>query len=371
MLNQEYIKDVLKRLEPKVDRMIEGIGSRSPHFADASGVYDDRETDWWTSGFWPGILWLMYDITGKEHYKTAAWHWDETLEPWLSHPTEGIHHDVGFQFLQTAVIKHMIAGDPNAKRIGLNAANYLAGRYNPAGRYIRAWNGTLSGWAIIDCMMNVSLLFWATATTGDPRYKHIAMSHADTAARVFVREDGSVNHIAVFDAETGEFREALGGQGFAADSAWSRGAAWALNGFANTYRHTGERRYLDTAKRVAHYFLAALPEDRVPYWDFRLPSLEGEPRDTSAAAIAASGLLEIADAVPDAEKRVYLQGAHDILRSLTERYATWDRPEFQAILTGATGNKPHGQYVDGSLIYGDYYYIEALAKLAGWERRIY
>nr|WP_309120714.1 glycoside hydrolase family 88 protein [Paenibacillus sp.] len=370
-MNRESIADVMRRLEPKVDRMIEGIGERSPHFADASGAYDDRRTDWWTSGFWPGILWLMYDVTGKEHYKEAAWPWDETLDYWLSHPTEDTHHDVGFQYLQTAVVKYMITGDSNAKRIGLNAANYLAGRYNPAGRFIRAWNGDKNGWAIIDCMMNVSLLFWASETTGDPRYKHIAMSHADTAARVFIRDDGSSNHIAVFDAETGEFREALGGQGYAADSAWSRGAAWALNGFANTYRRTGERRYLDTAKRVAHFFLSALPEDKVPYWDFRLPTLEGEPRDTSAAAIAASGLLEIADAVPEGERRLYLQGAHDILQSLTERYATWDRPDSQAILTGATGHKPAGQYVDGSLIYGDYYYIEAIAKLYGWERRVY
>jgi len=371
MMNRNEIEDVLGRLETKVDRMIRDIGGKSPHFADASGVYDDRNTDWWTSGFWPGILWLMHDMTGNEHYRQAAWHWDETLEYWLAHPTDGIHHDVGFQFLQTAVIKYMITGDEDAKRRGLNAANFLAGRYNPAGRFIRAWNGNMHGWAIIDCMMNVSLLFWASAVTGDPRYKHIAMSHADTAARVFVREDGSVNHIAVFDAETGEFKEALGGQGYAADSAWSRGAAWALHGFAGAYRNTGERRYLETAKRVAHFFLASLPEDKVPYWDFRLPSLEGEPRDTSAAAIAASGLLEIADAVPAYEKRLYEQGAHDMLRSLTERYATWDRPDHQAILVGATGNKPQGQYVDGSLIYGDYYYIEAFAKLNGWKRRVY
>jgi unsaturated chondroitin disaccharide hydrolase len=370
-MNAAYITDVMNRLGPKVDRMIEQIGDKSPHFADHTGVYDNRGTDWWTSGFWPGILWLMHDMTGKAHYKEAAWHWDETLEPWLANPTGNIHHDVGFQFLSTAVHKYILTSDQDAKRRALSAANFLAARYNPVGRFIRAWNGDMTGWAIIDCMMNISILFWAARETGDPRFEHTAVLHADTAMNAFVREDGSVNHIAVFDPETGELLHIRGGQGAGATSAWSRGTAWAVHGFANAYRNTGEMRYLQTAKRIAHFFLASLPDDLVPYWDFRLESFEDEPRDSSAAAIAASGLLEIADAVPAAEKQVYLQGAYGILKSLTENYSTWENPDHQAILIGATGNKPGNSYIDGSLIYGDYYYIEAFAKLAGWKHRIY
>lgn len=363
--------DVMRRLEPKVDRMIERIGDKSPHAGNKDGVYDDASTDWWTSGFWPGLLWVMYDMTGKEHYKKAAWPWDEKLAHWLAHPTESIHHDVGFQFLSTAVHKYMSTGETDARRIGLNAANFLAARYNPVGRFLRAWNGNRTGWAIIDCMMNISILFWASRETGDPRYKHIAMAHADTAMSAFIREDGSVNHIASFDPETGAFIEAFGGQGNAPDSAWSRGTSWAVHGFANAYRNTGEIRYLHAAKRVAHFFLANLPDDKVPYWDFRLASFEGEPRDTSAAAIAASGLLEIADAVPVTEKAMYRKGAIDMLASLTENYAVWDDPHYEAILPSGTGNKPGNGNIDVPLIYGDYYYVEAIAKLNGWKHRIY
>jgi unsaturated chondroitin disaccharide hydrolase len=163
----------------------------------------------------------------------------------------------------------------------------------------------------------------------------------------------------------------LAGQGKAPDSAWSRGTAWALYGFALAYRDTGDVRYLQTAKRVAHFFIASLPEDYVPYWDFRLNSFDGEPRDSSAGAIAASGLLEIADVVPSAEKHVYSDAAKRILRSLSENYAVWDRPAFQPILIKATGNRPMNHHVDYSLIFGDYYFVEAFAKLNGWKHRVF
>jgi unsaturated chondroitin disaccharide hydrolase len=370
-MDMAYKAEVMKRLDDKVTRMIQQIGDKSPHFAEKDGIYDHIEPDWWTSGFWPGLLWLLHDFTGKQHYQDAVWHWDKKLAEYFITKPDKLHHDVGFQFLPTAVIKHTITGDKDGERIGLQAANFLAGRYNPAGQYIRAWNDAFHGWAIIDCMLNVSLLFWATRVTGDPRYKHIAMKHADTALRYSIREDGSVNHILSFDPESGEFIEAIGGQGLAANSAWSRGTAWAINGFANTYRNTSEIRYLHAAKHVAHFFIASLPDDHVPYWDFRLDSLEGEPRDTSAAAIAASGLLEIAELVPASERRTYFDAAERILHSLTENYSTWDKPEHQAILIGGTGHKPAGNYIDGSLIYGDYYYAEAFAKLNGWKNRIF
>ena len=363
--------EIMRRIEAKVDRMIAQIGDKSPHAAREDGIYDDADHDWWTSGFWPGILWVMHDCTGKPHYRDAAWRWDGLLAQCFRGNPVQLHHDVGFQFLPTAVMKHEVAGDPEGLRIGLAAANFLAGRYNPEGRFIRAWNGDLAGWAIIDCMMNLSLLFWATRATGDPRYKHIAVKHADTSLCHAIREDGSVRHILSFDPESGAFLEALGGQGLSPDSAWSRGNAWALYGFANTYRHTGELRFLDAAKRIAHYFVAALPDDGVPYWDFRLPSCEEAPRDSSAAAIAASGLLEIADAVPQGEERLYRNAAHRILQALTERYATWELPEHEAILLHGAGHVPQGDNIDVSLIYGDYFYVEAFAKLHGWQRRLF
>lgn len=372
-MEQYDYKKLLERLVPKVERMVEQIGRNCPHVAKGDGVYDNVRSDWWTSGFWPGLLWVMHEATGKVSFKEAAWHWDKELAHWLAHPTEEIHHDVGFQFLATAVVKHRLTGDQEALEIGLNAANYLAGRFNPAGNFIRAWNGDASrmGWAIIDCMMNLSLLFWGAKASGDPRFKHIAVRHADTALAHFLRPDGSVNHIVSFDPESGAYIESLGGQGFGPKSGWSRGTSWAVYGFANAYKNTGDVRYLDAAKRTAYFFVSQLPEDHVPHWDFRTGSREGEPRDSSAGAIAASGMLEIARHVPAEEKEWFQEQAEAIVQSLTRDYATWDLPEHQAILLHGTGHKPAGSNVDVSLIYGDYYYVEAVAKLAGWQGSIF
>lgn len=368
----EILPELWEALEAKTEAMIGQIGDKSPHVAPAStGQYDDMRHDWWTSGFWPGILWIMYDMTGKELYKAPAWRWDELLER-KSVTANNFHHDVGFQYLPTAVIKHKLTGDEDGRRRGLAAATFLAGRFNLAGGFIRAWNQDKTGWAIVDCTMNLSLLFWAAEETQDPRFSQIACAHADTVVEHFVREDGSVNHIVSFDPYSGKVIESLGGQGAGPDSSWSRGAAWALHGLANTYRYTGEKKYLQGAQRVAHYFLAMLPEDHIAHWDFRAAeNLEAEPRDTSAASCAASGLLELAYALPEVEGRPYREAAEQILLSLTRNYGTWDQPEHEAILRCGTGNKPAGENIHVSLIYGDYYYVEALAKLKGWRNRIF
>jgi len=368
---RDILPEVWEALQVKVDRMISQIGSKSPHVAKEDGLYDDMRIDWWTSGFWPGILWILHDLTGGEHYKDAAWNWDEKLEQ-ASVRQNNFHHDVGFQYLPTAVIKHKLTGDAEGLRRGLQAANFLAGRFNLAGKFLRAWNQDKIGWSIVDSTMNLSILFWASEVTKDPRFAQIAKAHADTVVDKFVRADGSVNHILSFDPATGELIESLGGQGAGPQSAWSRGAAWALHGLANVYRFTGDDRYLRAAQRVAHYFLASLPEDSVAHWDFRAAdSLDAEPRDSSAASCAASGLIELASLLPSAEGSLYRQSAERILLSLTQHYGTWDRPEHEAILLEGTGNKPAGQNVDVSLIYGDYYYVEAIAKLLGWEQRIF
>lgn len=371
-MDNAYKAEMMSRLTDKVERMIGQIGVKSPHVAREDGVYDDLRHSWWTSGFWPGLLWLMYDVSGKEAFKNAAWDWDAKLERCFSEHPISLHHDVGFQFLPTAVIKYELTGDKEGLRIGLKAANYLAGRFNVEGGFIRAWEGDKAiGWAIVDCMMNIPLLFWASRTTGDPRYKQIAMRHADTFLKYAIRDDGSVAHILSFDPETGEFIEQLGGQGLSATSSWSRGNAWALHGLAVAYRCTGELRYLNAAKRVSHYFIASLPDDHVPHWDFRAHPIEAEERDTSAGSIAASGLLELAALVPEDERRIYAGAAERMLLSLAERYATWDRPEHGAILVEGTGNKPAGSNINVSLIYGDYYFAEAFAKLNGWAHRIF
>jgi unsaturated chondroitin disaccharide hydrolase len=355
-------------LTGKIDFMAERTGDRSPHAAK-DGRYDDMRLDWWTSGFWPGMLWLMYDMTKDTRYLSKAWAWDEKLEKRMI-TESNFHHDVGFQFLPTAVIKHKITDDLDSRRRGLQAANFLAGRFNIAGRFLRAWNQEKTGWAIIDSSMNLSLLLWAAEESQDPRFRHIAVAHADTVLEKFMRPDGTVCHIASFDPESGAFLEWIGGQGFSPTSAWSRGQAWALYGLANVYRYTREERFLQGARRVADYFLAALPDDGVPPWDFRAEPMEGEPKDTSAAAIASSGLIEIAKLVPAEESGKYREGAERILTALTQGYASFGT-DSEAILREGTGHRPENQNINVGLIYGDYYYAEAVAKLAGWNRVVF
>lgn len=370
-MKQEELQQVWQRIQSKVDGMIEDIGDRCPHVARADGHYDHMPLDWWTSGFWPGMLWILYDMTGEQRYLDAANPWDEKLEKLFIEEND-LYHDVGFQFLPTAVAKYLITGDRDGRRRGLAAANFLAGRYNPVGRFIRAWNGDdQTGWAIIDCCMNLSLLYWASKESGDPRFAHIANAHADTALTHFLRPDGSNYHIVCFDPHTGEVARTDGGQGYGPDSAWSRGQAWALYGMANIYKHSGEKRFLDAAERSAYHFLASLPEDSVPYWDFRLPNTDGEPRDSSAAAIAASGLLELAEVSEPIVGASFKKAAVRILDALTNSYSALDQADYYAILTGATGHKPENKNIDVSIIYGDYYYLEAMAKLMNWKRRFF
>ncbi|WP_198301333.1 glycoside hydrolase family 88 protein [Lachnoclostridium phytofermentans] len=344
------------------------MGDCVPWYGE-DGVYHGWQEDSWVSGFWPGMLWILYDLTGRESYKQAAWEWDGRIEQCYLR-NSNLHHDVGFQFLPTAVMKYKLTGDEDGRRRGLFAANFLAGRFNLAGSFIRAWNLDKIGWSIIDSTMNLSLLFWASNETKDPRFRQIGVAQAETVLKHFIRPDGSVCHILSFDPETGAFLEPLGGQGYDKDSSWSRGQAWAIYGMANVYRYTGDRRFLDAAKRVAHYFLANLEETGIPCWDFRVPHREKEPWDSSAGAIAASGLLELAE-VDEWDGSFYRKAAMRLLESLTEHCGALEEVEYQGLLKHGTGEKPKGAQVDVSLIYGDYFYLEALAKLHGWNHRVF
>jgi len=367
----EQIKlSTMDLIEKKIIDSLKKIKDGLPHTAAKDGIYDDTKPSWWTSGFWPGILWNLYDQTGNKDFEGNALSATKKIATYFRGNQDKFDHDVGFQFLLTAVYHYEITGDEESKSIGIEAANFLAGRFNPIGNFIKSWDRA-AGWVIIDCLMNLSLLFWASRVTGDPRYKHIAILHADTFLKYGIREDGSTCHILSFDAETGEFIEAIGGQGFSPDSSWSRGNAWAIYGYANMYRFTGNEKYLYASKKIAHQFIASLPDDSVPYWDHRADSIETEPRDSSAAAITASGLIELGEHVPQNEKHIYLNAAKKILNALSENYSTWDQPDHQAILIKGTGHRPKGNFVNASLIYGDYFFIEAISKLNGYNKHIF
>lgn len=329
----------------------------------------------WTAGFYGGIMWYMYLLTKDKKYlsvgKEAAAHLDSVLNDFVE-----ISHDLGFQFLLTAVADNKITGDERSKLRSLHAAMLLAGRFNPLGRYIRAWDdnpnidgdSSKCGYAIIDCMMNLPLLYWAGQETGDPRYSAIANIHADTVMKHFIREDGSSNHIVDFNPENGEVVSKPAGQGYAEGSAWTRGQAWAVYGFAMAYHYSGRAEYLETAKRVAKYFAGHMNEEYIPI-DFAQPS-EPVYKDSSAAAICACGILEIMKYVSDEEKEMYRKTV-DTLMDILYRNCDFSHND-QAILQNCSAmyhSDESGIHIP--LIYGDFYLLEALVRLSGGDVLFY
>lgn len=364
----DWMEQAWRDIGAKVDRTSRRIGARFPH-ASQGGQYVLEEPHWWTAGFWPGLLWLLYRESRDERLRSIA----EECEAKLDAVIAGYYkldHDIGFMWTLTSVARYKLTGEEESKRRALLAANLLIGRFNVQGRFIRAWNPWNEnqdnrGWAIIDCMMNLPLLYWASETTKDPRYKHVAVLHADTVLKHFLRPDGSVYHIVTFDPETGERTGALGGQGYAEHSAWSRGTAWAIYGMALSCQYTGKREYLDAAKRTAHFFLSQLPEDQVPVWDFRIPEGVTPYRDSSAGACAACGLLLIADLVDPLEGRMYRAAAERMLYAMYKQYGAWGDEAEEGLVLHGTSHYPEQRNMDVPLIYGDYYFVEGISRLRG------
>ena len=284
-----------KRIEKKIETEAVRLTGTIPYMG-IKGKYDnklDSNIFWWTNGFYSGMLWQLYHVTKKEIFKKEA----ENIECYLDEALEkytGLDHDMGFMWLHTAVANYRLTSNEKSKIRGLKAANLLAGRFNIAGSYIQAWNHK-PGWVIVDSLMNIPLLYWASEESENPRYKQIAMAHADTLLDVLVREDGSVGHIGEFNAETGEFIQQIGGQGYSAESSWTRGQAWAIYGYALSYHHTKEVRYLNAAKKIANNFITHCSQtDYLTLVDFNAPYDELK-YDASAGVCAACGMLEIAE----------------------------------------------------------------------------
>jgi unsaturated chondroitin disaccharide hydrolase len=322
-------------------------------------IYDS--SGGWVGGFWPGLLWLAWLDTGEDTFRTLAEQSARRLAP---RRTDTSTHDLGFLFSPSWVTAWRLTGDEAWRAGAIEAAGSLTRRYNERGRFIRAW-GALSdtrqaGRSIIDTMMNLDLLMFATEQTGDQRYADIAVAHAETAAARFVRADGSTCHVFDFDAATGAPIGPNTAQGYSATSCWARGQSWAVYGFTTMYRRTGRTPFLDTARRLADYVLGTLPDDGVPFWDYRSPYLPHDIKDSSAGAVAACGLLDLAAATAD---RRYSDTAVRILDGLARTCLTRDSERAQAALARATKHRPEEQGIEVSLPYADYYFMEAILRL--------
>ena len=363
-----WVQDILDRVAHKLERVSERSKDKIP-YTTVHGVHDDKsgEIGWWTNGFWGGMMWQMYAFTGNESYRKIAEDNERKLDACLMDYGK-LDHDNGFRWLPTAVADYRMTKNPASRNRGLLAASNLAGRYNTVGKFIRAWNDWGNedhrGWAIIDCMMNLPLLYWASEETKDPRFAQIAVSHAYTAKENFIRGDGSANHIVEFDLETGKMVRSYGGQGFGEGSSWTRGQSWALYGFTLSYLHIKDAAFLETAERVANYFIANIPESGLIPVDFRQP-VDVDFVDSTAAAIAACGLTELAKLTEGRQSGIYLKAALKMLKTIEEECFRWNELE-DNLLTRCSAAY-HDREHEFSIIYGDYYFLEALMKLAGKE----
>lgn len=320
----------------------------------------------WTGGFWPGVLWYDYEATGNDTIRQEAERFTESLEFFSRIPA--YDHDLGFLIFCSYGNGYRLTGNPDYKRVVLAVADSLATLYNPRVGTLLSWprNVEMLGGhnTIMDNMINLEVLFWAARNGGDRRLYDIAVSHADKTMENQFREDYSSYHVAVYDPQTGDCIRRCTHQGFSDDSMWARGQAWAIYGFTMVYRETRNPKYLEFVQKVADVYLQRLPADKIPYWDFQAPDIPDAPRDASAACVVASALLELASYC-DAEKaQSYRQSAVDMLKSLqSPAYRTGDAAT--SFLLHSTGHWPNGSEIDASIIYADYYYLEALLR---WKR---
>ncbi|MFI3292999.1 MAG: glycoside hydrolase family 88 protein [Rikenellaceae bacterium] len=329
---------------------------------------DHGETKWstvpthdWTSGFYPGVLWLTYEFTGNETVRAKAEIFTLMLREVAFSPARD--HDIGFQVYPSFGNGYRLTGNSSFKYAMLSAADTLATLFNPTVGAIHSWpfKPEYEHNTIVDNMMNLELLFWAAKNGGEERLKDIAVSHAEVTQKYIVRPDNAVYHLGEFSKD-GKFIRGVAHQGYADESMWARGQAWGIYGFAIAYRESGREDFLATSMRLADHFIERLPKDGVPYWDFDVPSIPDAPKDASAAAAAASGMLELYLLINDksvGEK--YYEAAVKLLESIsTDEYMATGT---DAILTHSTGHHPKGWEIDVPIIYGDYYYLDALLKL--------
>jgi unsaturated chondroitin disaccharide hydrolase len=351
----------------KIDRLARRFPLGFPSGYSHELKYGAVDNVGWTTGFWAGLLWLGYQYTGDRTWRDRA----EALNPSffrrLGAGADVDTHDLGFLYALSCVAPWKLTGDAAARSVALRAADCLTTRYWTGGRVVQAW-GRLDdvaerGRIIIDSTMNMPLLFWAFAETNKAVYRDVAINHLDQCRRHLVRSDGSTFHTYFVDVETGEGRYGKTHQGLSDASCWARGQAWAIYGFSLAYRYTREERFRDTAREVAAYFLNHLPPDGICYWDLVFTDGDLQERDTSAAAIAASGLLELTDHLaPDSRDRERLRcQALGILETLTSRHVSND-PEEDGILLHAVCDRPGRNGVNESCLWGDYFYMEALVR---------
>ncbi|WP_320122809.1 glycoside hydrolase family 88 protein [uncultured Sphaerochaeta sp.] len=360
----------------KVRDNISNFSDGYPAPSSNNNVYPKIANIEWTSSFWNGMLWLSYLHTRDEVFRHAG---EATLEDYATRLQKRIEtntHDLGFLYILSAKAEYLVTHNESAKITALLAADLLMERYHPKAGIIQAWRDledpNQRGRIIIDCLMNIPLLFWATEETKNPRYQEAALRHLARTRETIIRPDATTYHTYYFDTETGNPLRGVTAQGYSDDSCWARGQAWGIYGLTLAYTYTLDPACLVDAKRLAEYFLSHLPSDDVCYWDLIFTDGD-EERDSSACAIASCGLMLLASLLPedDIDAVRYQNKALDMLASLSKSYTTQDNPESNGILMHAVYGKPNNAGVDECVVWGDYFYMEALGTVLGSATRFW
>ncbi len=375
--NSEITKEEVKEaLDTTISLLYQNLPDFTNQFpgANSEGLfYHPKANDDWTEGFFTGELWLAYEMTEDEAFaKVGEIHVQSFLQRIIDRVVVD-HHDMGFLYTPSCVAAYQLTGNETAKKAALLAADNLLGRFQEKGQFFQAW-GTLGAVdnyrLIIDCLLNMPLLFWASKVTGDEKYRVKAEAHIKTAMQYVIRPDNSTYHTYFFDPETGLPVKGVTHQGNRDGSAWARGQAWGIYGAALSYKRLRDPEYIEIFRKVTNYFMEHLPSDLIPYWDFDFDDGSTEPRDSSAAAIAACGMLEMSQYLNETEASYYRSLAKKLVKAMVEHYAVKDSKQSNGLLLHGTyaraseNNPCQNVGVDECNTWGDYYYMESLVRLS-------
>lgn len=368
VLTKEKIEAAIHFVLKQIDKNLSCFPDAFPAPCSRGGVYPPAGNEDWTPSFRTGMLWLAYEVTGDARYRAAA---ERDIKSFVNRLDKQIclnTHDIGFLYTLSCVAASKITGDKAARRTALSAADHLLDRYNEEAGVIQAW-GNLEdperqGCMIIDCLMNLPLLYWAGQATGNPKYTFAARRHAQNSMEYLVRPDASTFHTFYMDVVTGKPKFGKTRQGYSDSSSWSRGQAWSIYGFPLSYAYTGDRSFLDVAVKTANYFLNRLPKDGICCWDLIFTD-EKVQRDSSAAAIAACGFLQLAKGIDllDPCRKIYENAARFMVNSLIDGYLA-EYGSSNGILLHGVYSIPENKGIDECCIWGDYFFFEALVRLS-------
>lgn len=367
LLTRAEVERAMDRAVEQTRVNLDYMGKQFPSPATRAQVYERMDNTEWTNGFWTGMLWLCYEYTGDLVFREKA---QEHVDSFLHRVENRIaldHHDLGFLYSLSCVAGYQLTGAKKAKQAGILAADKLMERFRERDGFIQAWGelGAKDNYRlIIDCLMNIPLLYWAAAVTGKQSYREAAERHYEKSCNYVIRDDASAFHTFYFDPETGEPVRGVTRQGYSDDSAWARGQAWGIYGIPLNYRENRNPASVCLFKAMTNYFLNRLPGDDVSYWDLIFGDGSGQPRDSSASAIAVCGMHEMVKYLPevDEDKTVYRHAMHRILRALMDNYTGVKAEPGRPILYHGVYSWHSGKGVDEGNIWGDYYYMEALMR---------